>query len=94
MCLIVYHKDIKNVSFPSCSLATTSPPQPRLQFWNYFIYFLRLCASVGASKSEDTFPESVLTFYRVEAEVPLFLPCGVLHHGMCYTVWYTPVNFR
>lgn len=73
--------------YPSPRVLWPPPPFPTRC---YFIYFLCLCASVGASESEDTFSESVFAFYCVEAEVLLFLLCGILHHGMCYTVWYTP----
>lgn len=73
--------------YPSPCVLWPPPPFPTRC---YFIYFLCLCASVGASESEDTFSESVFAFYCVEAEVLLFLLCGILHRGMCYTVWYTP----
>lgn len=91
MCLIIYHKDIKNVSFPSCSLATTSLPHPRLQFRCYFIYFLCLCASVGGKRVRGHLSRTGSSLLLCWGRGSLVSAVWDVLHRVVYS---RPVNFR
>lgn len=91
MCLIIYHKDIKNVSFPSCSLATTSLPHPVL----FYLLLVSLCECGGKRVRGHLFRigfRLLLCWGRgsLVSAVWYITPWDVLHR----VVYSRPVNFR